>query len=67
MRYRVGIAINYQAIQTYIIDTYTVRAAPGKLMSSLSFTPPNRYSALGGLSLLRSLVGFALPLVSPSM
>ncbi|THH07282.1 hypothetical protein EW146_g9364 [Bondarzewia mesenterica] len=47
----VGIAVNYQAIQTYIIDTYTVRAAP----------------ALGGLSLLRSLVGFALPLCSPAM
>ncbi|KAJ7667540.1 MFS polyamine transporter [Mycena polygramma] len=47
----IGIAINYQSIQTYIIDTYTVRAAP----------------ALGGLSLLRSLVGFALPLASPTM
>ncbi|KAJ7178926.1 MFS polyamine transporter [Mycena filopes] len=47
----IGIAINYQSIQTYIIDTYTVRAAP----------------ALGGLSLLRSLVGFALPLASPAM
>ncbi|KAG7447085.1 MFS general substrate transporter [Guyanagaster necrorhizus] len=46
-----GIAVNWQAIQTYIIDTYTVRAAP----------------ALGGLSLLRSLVGFALPLASPSL
>ncbi|KAJ8088595.1 hypothetical protein PM082_013838 [Marasmius tenuissimus] len=47
----IGIAINWQTIQTYIIDTYNVRAAP----------------ALGGLSLLRSLVGFALPLCSPAM
>ncbi|KIK66537.1 hypothetical protein GYMLUDRAFT_158019 [Collybiopsis luxurians FD-317 M1] len=47
----IGIAVNWQAIQTYIIDTYTVNAAP----------------ALSGLSLLRSLVGFALPLCSPAM
>ncbi|KAJ6561095.1 hypothetical protein DFH09DRAFT_1279348 [Mycena vulgaris] len=47
----IGIAINYQSIQTYIIDTYTVRTAP----------------ALGGLFLLRSLAGFGLPLISPAM
>ncbi|KAK0187621.1 MFS general substrate transporter [Armillaria mellea] len=47
----IGIMVNWQAIQTYIIDTYTIHAMP----------------ALGGLSLLHSLISFALLLCSPSM
>ncbi|KAK0452079.1 major facilitator superfamily domain-containing protein [Desarmillaria tabescens] len=50
-RILVGITVNWKAIQGYLIDTYTVRA-----------TPAHR-----GLSLLRSLGGFALPLCSSSL
>ncbi|KAI5120744.1 hypothetical protein M0805_007818 [Coniferiporia weirii] len=46
-----GIALNYQSIQTYIIDSFTLHAA----------------SALAAVSFLRSLAGFGFPLFAPAM
>ncbi|KAG1731336.1 MFS polyamine transporter [Suillus paluster] len=46
-----GIILNYQCIQTYIVDCFTLYAA----------------SALAAISFLRSLAGFGFPLFAPSM
>ncbi|KAF9448084.1 MFS polyamine transporter [Macrolepiota fuliginosa MF-IS2] len=47
----VGVILNFQSIQTYVLDTFTLHAA----------------SALAATSLLRSLAGFGFPLFAPSM
>ncbi|KAI0751858.1 MFS polyamine transporter [Daedaleopsis nitida] len=46
-----GMILNFQSIQTYIIDAFTLYAA----------------SALAGSTVLRSLAGFGFPLFAPSM
>ncbi|KAI0773545.1 MFS polyamine transporter [Fomes fomentarius] len=46
-----GMVLNFQTIQTYIIDAFTLYAA----------------SALAAVTLLRSLAGFGFPLFAPSM
>ncbi|PBK87825.1 hypothetical protein ARMGADRAFT_445201 [Armillaria gallica] len=47
----IGITVNWHTMQRYIMCTYAVRASP----------------ALEGVSILRSVVAFALPLCSPSL
>ncbi|PBK68606.1 hypothetical protein ARMSODRAFT_958272 [Armillaria solidipes] len=47
----IGITVNWQTMQRYIMYTYAVRTS----------------SALEGVSILRSVVAFALPLCSPSL
>ncbi|KAL4244382.1 MFS transporter superfamily protein [Abortiporus biennis] len=46
-----GVILNFQAIQTYVIDTFTLHAA----------------SALAAVAFLRSLAGFGFPLFAPAM
>ncbi|EJC99411.1 MFS polyamine transporter [Fomitiporia mediterranea MF3/22] len=46
-----GMVVNFQAIQTYVIDAFTLHAA----------------SALAAVSFLRSLAGFGFPLFAPAM
>lgn len=46
-----GMILNFQAIQVYILDTFTLHAA----------------SALAAASFLRSLAGFGFPLFAPAM
>ncbi|KAF9235761.1 MFS polyamine transporter [Melanogaster broomeanus] len=46
-----GTILNFQCIQTYIIDTFTLHAA----------------SALAAVSFLRSICGFGFPLFAPAM
>ncbi|KAH9942895.1 MFS polyamine transporter [Amylocystis lapponica] len=46
-----GIILNFQCIQTYVIDTFTLHAA----------------SALAAVTFLRSLAGFGFPLFAPAM
>ncbi|KAG5641468.1 hypothetical protein DXG03_005131, partial [Asterophora parasitica] len=46
-----GIILLFQAIQTYVVDTFTLHAA----------------SALAAVSFLRSLAGFGFPLFAPAM
>ena len=46
-----GMILNFQSIQTYVIDTFTLHAA----------------SALAAVAFLRSLCGFGFPLFAPSM
>lgn len=46
-----GMMLNFQAVQTYIIDCFTLHAA----------------SALAAVTCLRSLAGFGLPLLGPTM
>ncbi|KAG2123908.1 MFS polyamine transporter [Suillus cothurnatus] len=46
-----GIILNFQCIQTYIVDCFTLHAA----------------SALAAVSFLRSLAGFGFPLFAPAM
>ena len=46
-----GIILNFQSIQTYVIDAFTLHAA----------------SALAAVSILRSLAGFGFPLFAPAM
>ncbi|KAG2157948.1 MFS polyamine transporter [Suillus bovinus] len=46
-----GIILNFQCIQTYIVDCFTLHAA----------------SALAAVSCLRSLAGFGFPLFAPAM
>ncbi|KAJ8502615.1 hypothetical protein ONZ45_g11590 [Pleurotus djamor] len=46
-----GIILNFQSIQTYVIDTFTLHAA----------------SALAAVSFLRSIAGFGFPLFAPAM
>ncbi|KAH8102278.1 MFS polyamine transporter [Cristinia sonorae] len=47
----VGIILNFQGIQTYVVDAFTLHAA----------------SALAAVAFLRSLCGFGFPLFAPSM
>ena len=46
-----GVILNFQAIQTYVIDAFTLHAA----------------SALAATAFLRSLCGFGFPLFAPDM
>ncbi|GBE84877.1 MFS polyamine transporter [Sparassis latifolia] len=46
-----GIILNFQSIQTYVIDAFTLHAA----------------SALAAVTFLRSLAGFGFPLFAPAM
>ncbi|KAI0775003.1 MFS polyamine transporter [Trametes elegans] len=46
-----GTILNFQSIQTYVIDTFTLHAA----------------SALAAVTFLRSLAGFGFPLFAPAM
>lgn len=46
-----GMILNFQSIQTYVIDAFTLHAA----------------SALAAVSFLRSLAGFGFPLFAPVM
>ena len=46
-----GMILNFQAIQMYVIDAFTLYAA----------------SALAAVSFLRSLAGFGFPLFAPAM
>ncbi|EIW85967.1 MFS polyamine transporter [Coniophora puteana RWD-64-598 SS2] len=46
-----GVILNFQCIQTYVVDTFTLHAA----------------SALAAVSCLRSLAGFGFPLFAPTM
>ena len=46
-----GVVLNFQSIQTYVIDTFTLHAA----------------SALAAVSFLRSIAGFGFPLFAPAM
>ncbi|EGN92983.1 hypothetical protein SERLA73DRAFT_190368 [Serpula lacrymans var. lacrymans S7.3] len=46
-----GTILNFQCIQTYVVDTFTLHAA----------------SALAAVSCLRSLAGFGFPLFAPAM
>ncbi|KAF9261630.1 MFS polyamine transporter [Marasmius fiardii PR-910] len=46
-----GVILNFQAMQTYVVDCYTLHAA----------------SALAAVSLLRCLAGFGFPLFAPAM
>ncbi|KIJ60513.1 hypothetical protein HYDPIDRAFT_177370 [Hydnomerulius pinastri MD-312] len=46
-----GVILNFQCIQTYVVDTFTLYAA----------------SALAAVSCLRSLAGFGFPLFAPAM
>ncbi|TEB30734.1 MFS polyamine transporter [Coprinellus micaceus] len=46
-----GLILNFQAIQTYVVDSFTLHAA----------------SALAAVSFLRSLAGFGFPLFAPAM
>lgn len=46
-----GIILNFQSIQIYVIDAFTLHAA----------------SALAAVSVLRSLAGFGFPLFAPAM
>ncbi|KZV76811.1 MFS polyamine transporter [Peniophora sp. CONT] len=46
-----GVILNFQAIQTYVIDAFTLHAA----------------SALAAVAFLRSLCGFGFPLFAPAM
>ncbi|KII85806.1 hypothetical protein PLICRDRAFT_44215 [Plicaturopsis crispa FD-325 SS-3] len=47
----VGVILNFQAIQTYVIDAFTLHAA----------------SALAAVSFFRSIAGFGFPLFAPAM
>lgn len=49
--YSFGLLMGYQCIQAYVLDCYPVYAA----------------SAMGALTVLRSLAGFALPIFAPAM
>ena len=46
-----GMILNFQSIQTYVIDAFTLHAA----------------SALAAVAFLRSLAGFGFPLFAPAM
>ncbi|KAL0581256.1 hypothetical protein V5O48_000739 [Marasmius crinis-equi] len=46
-----GVILNFQAMQTYVVDCFTLHAA----------------SAMAAVSCLRSLAGFGFPLFAPSM
>ena len=46
-----GVILNFQAIQTYVIDAFTLHSA----------------SALAAVAFLRSLCGFGFPLFAPTM
>ena len=46
-----GMILNFQSIQTYVIDAFTLHAA----------------SALAAVSFLRSCAGFGFPLFAPTM
>jgi hypothetical protein len=46
-----GVILNFQSIQTYVIDAFTLHAA----------------SALAAVAFLRSLCGFGFPLFAPAM
>ena len=46
-----GTVLNFQTIQTYVIDAFTLHSA----------------SALAAVTLLRSLAGFGFPLFAPAM
>ena len=46
-----GTVLNFQTIQTYVIDAFTLHSA----------------SALAAVSVLRSLAGFGFPLFAPAM
>jgi hypothetical protein len=46
-----GMILTFQAIQTYVVDSFTLHAA----------------SALAAVSCLRSLAGFGFPLFAPAM
>ncbi|OJA15809.1 hypothetical protein AZE42_10890 [Rhizopogon vesiculosus] len=46
-----GIILNFQCIQTYLVDTFTLHAA----------------SALAAATCLRSMAGFVFPLFAPAM
>ncbi|RAQ45546.1 MFS multidrug transporter [Aspergillus flavus] len=47
--YALGLIMSYQCIQAYVLDCYAVYAA----------------SAMGALTILRSLLGFVLPILAP--
>lgn len=49
--YSFGLLMGYQCIQAYVLDCYPVYAA----------------SAMGALTVLRSLAGFTLPIFAPAM
>lgn len=65
--------VSFQAIQTYVIDAFTLHAASGATLSSiisLDTHIPIRfifYIALAATSCLRSLAGFGFPLFAPAM
>ena len=75
--YRQGIALvgagtllNFQSVQSYVIDAFTLHAASGE---SLFFCLRDDFSyasivkALAAVSCLRSIAGFGFPLFAPAM
>jgi len=64
-----GIFLNFQCIQTYVVDCFTLHAASGIILSCVSIAPISRLLglALAAVSCLRSLAGFGFPLFAPAM
>ena len=71
-----GMILNFQSIQTYVIDTFTLHAASGTSHGSASPAAcPLRVetdidfasAALAAVTFLRSLAGFGFPLFAPAM
>jgi hypothetical protein len=64
-----GTILNFQAIQTYVIDAFTLHAASGKLLclNSLAQRCSTIIVALAAVTFLRSCAGFGFPLFAPAM
>ena len=62
----------FQAVQTFVIDAFTLHAASGTLISSHVYYKCQLQfalfpTALAAVSFLRSLAGFGFPLFAPAM
>ncbi|KAG2150965.1 MFS polyamine transporter [Suillus clintonianus] len=64
-----GIILNWQCLQTYVVDCFTLHAASGIIFLSHVFCTVLRLScpALAAVTCLQSLAGFGFPLFAPAM
>lgn len=71
-----GMILNFQSIQTYVIDAFTLHSASGTSLPRLLHAMCTRLTlffvcavwlALAAVSCLRSLAGFGFPLFAPAM
>jgi hypothetical protein len=63
--------VSFQAIETYVIDAFTLHAASGTTIFSVFSLGTHFntlfYIAIGAATCLRSLAGFGFPLFAPAM